>query len=278
MEKCPISSPLINRAIAAILALGRSEPAPSGILEIELFAGADDASLLIEVSCGADAVFPELWAENLRRHMPEIAGIVMFRVSDGTNIPQASESSLANGENHLTYRTSHGPYRVSAGAFFQVNRHLIDVLVKIVTGGRSGETALDLYAGVGLFSSVLNREFQRVIAVESSHISYEDLVYNSPANVKAVNTTTELYLKNAAGKLHPYFVVIDPPRGGLNDAVIAGLKSLNAHRLTYVSCDPATLSRDLRGLLSSGYKVEEAHLVDLFPQTFHLETVFHMIR
>ena len=101
-------------------------------------------------------------------------------------------------------------------------------------------TALDLYAGVGLFSSVLNREFARVIAVESSPISHADLLYNSPANVKAVRSTTEQYLENAAGKLHPELVVVDPPRSGLGEKVIQGLVKLQAPRISYVACDPAT--------------------------------------
>ena len=203
-----------------------------------------------------------------------------------------------SGGDHLTYTTKLASYRVSAGAFFQVNRHLADELVNMVVGvgrgnGRdahraAGEdtgatgTALDLYAGVGLFSSVLssvpNREFERVIAVESSPTSHADLLYNSPANVKAVRATTEQYLENAAGKLRPELVVVDPPRSGLGEKVIQGLAKMMASRLVYVSCDPATLSRDLARLLQSGYRVQKAHLVDLFPQTYHLESVFHLVR
>jgi len=72
--------------------------------------------------------------------------------------------------------------------------------------------------------------------------------------------------------------VVDPPRKGLGDKVIQGLVKLRAPRMVYVSCDPATLSRDLAGLIKSGYRVQEAHLVDLFPQTYHLESVFHLFR
>src|SRR5205823_3529279 len=104
-------------------------------------------------------------------------------------------------------------YRVSAGSFFQVNRHLTDELVSIVTRGRSGENALDLYAGAGLFSRVLARAFHHIEAVESSQSSFADLQYNTPANVKAV-------------------------RAG----------------------------------------VEQVHLVDLFPETYHLESVLQLVR
>jgi 23S rRNA (uracil1939-C5)-methyltransferase len=165
---------------------------------------------------------------------------------------------------------------VSAGAFFQVNRFLTDELISIVTEGRSGRTALDLYAGVGLFSAVLSREFERVIAVESSQQSSADLAYNVWGNVKAVRATVEEYLANSRPSAD--LVVVDPPRGGLGDRVARALAELQAPAVTYVSCDPATLARDLVVLLAAGYRVEQAHLVDLFPQTFHLETVLHLTR
>ena len=96
--------------------------------------------------------------------------------------------------------------------------------------------------------------------------------------MKAVQATVEQYLKNVAGTLQPDLVVVDPPRSGLGESVIQALVTLGAPRITYVSCDPATLSRDLGRLLQSAYRVEEAHMVDLFPQTYHLEGVFHLVR
>ena len=229
----------------------------------------------------------EQFAAALKMALPELSGVAFFAARSAKAEGQGDPKPLG-GASHLTYATKLASYRVSAGSFFQVNRHLTDELVSIVTrGGRdvhrtsedagAAGTALDLYAGVGLFSSVLNREFERVIAVESSPTSHADLLYNSPANVKAVRATTEQYLENAAGKLRPSLVVVDPPRSGLGEKVIKGLARLKAPRITYVSCDPATLARDLARLLSSGYRVEEAHLVDLFPQTYHLESVFHLV-
>ena len=88
----------------------------------------------------------------------------------------------------------------------------------------------------------------------------------------------EQYLKNVSGKLQPDLVVVDPPRNGLGESVIHSLVTLGAPRVTYVSCDPATLSRDLGRLLKAGYRVQQVHLVDLFPQTYHLESVFHLVR
>jgi 23S rRNA (uracil1939-C5)-methyltransferase len=276
VQECPISSPLINRAMAAFWEQGRAGKMTKGILELELFANAEDTELLIEAYCAPsiEKGAAEQWAQETWRALPESAGAVVF-IGGNTLQP---ELWVVAGAKELTYNTGHASYRVSAGSFFQVNRYLTDELVRIVTEARSGTTALDLYAGVGLFSSVLNREFERVIAVESSPTSYADLLYNSAANVKRVRAPVEQYLENAAGKLHPDLVVVDPPRAGLGEGVIRNLVRLGAPRITYVSCDPATLSRDLRALLQSGYRVEQAHLVDLFPQTYHLESVFHLVR
>ncbi len=292
VEECPISSPLINRALAAVWQLGRTGKVPDGIQEIEFFANGDDTALLSEIYCSPE-VEGEPFAVELRAVIAELSGVTFFAARSAKAGAQGDPRQIgSSGAGNLIYATGLASYRVSAGAFFQVNRHLADALVDIVAGRRAGQdprgtaagnvganrTALDLYAGVGLFSSVLNREFERVIAVESSPTSHADLLYNSPANVKAVRAATEQYLENAAGKLRPDLVVVDPPRSGLGERVIKGLEKLKAPRITYVSCDPATLARDLARLLQSGYRVEEAHLVDLFPQTYHLESVFRLAR
>jgi 23S rRNA (uracil1939-C5)-methyltransferase len=283
VEECPISSPLINRAIATMWRLGRGGKVSAAIREIEFFVNADDTQLLAEVYCSSDiAGSAEQFAADLRTALPETCGAVFLEARGGKGEARGDPQRLTvSATDYITYTTELASYRVSAGAFFQVNRHLTDELVNIVVRGKHAGgtgTALDLYAGVGLFSSVLNREFERVIAVESSPTSHADLLYNSPANVKAIRATTEQYLENAAGKLRPELVVVDPPRSGLGEKVIQGLAKLRAARLVYVSCDPATLSRDLARLLQLGYRIEEAHLVDLFPQTYHLESVFHLVR
>jgi 23S rRNA (uracil1939-C5)-methyltransferase len=288
VEDCPISSPLINRALATVWQLGRTGKVPAGIQEFEFFANGDDTELLAEVHCLPEVAM-EQFAADLKTGLAEISGVAFFAARAAKAEGQGDPKTLGGADAHLIYTTKLASYRVSAGSFFQVNRHLTDELMSIVTrsvreahptaGENAGATgtALDLYAGVGLFSSVLNREFERVIAVESSPTSHADLLYNSPANVKAVRATTELYLENAVGKLRPALVVVDPPRSGLGEKVIKALVKLKAPRVTYVSCDPATFARDLARLLRSGYRVEEAHLVDLFPQTYHLESVFHLV-
>ena len=113
--------------------------------------------------------------------------------------------------------------------------------------------------------------------MESSQTSQSDLRHNVPPEVKAVRATTEQFLGKAWGP-RPDFIVADPPRGGLGENVVRNLVKLSAPHIAYVSCDPSTLARDLRTLVSSGYRIEGAHLIDLFPQTFHIESVFHLVR
>ena len=306
VEECPISSPMINRGIATLWKSGRAGRAVEGVREVEFFAGSDsegnETQLLIEFLCAPEArrAAVRAWAEELCAAMPEIAGVAAFRE------PQkgVQEPLVSVGASELTYQTKDAAYRISAGAFFQANRFMIDELVRVVTSDRTGELALDLYAGVGLFSTALARSIRHIVSVESSQTAASDLKYNLPVNAKAVHAATEHYLaglgvKGRAGPgaqhgavqsgavgdgaflpqlFQPDVVVVDPPRGGLSDGVARLLADAGAPRITYVSCDPATLARDLVPLQSAGYRVDQAHLVDLFPQTYHLETVLHLIR
>ena len=198
------------------------------------------------------------------------------------------------GSPRMLYQVGEFAYQVSLGAFFQVNRPLIETLVQLATRGRGGRLAWDLYAGVGLFSRVLAGSFAQVVAVEGAPISSADLRQNLGSPHQGVRGSTLAFLRREAGRLsqtasrgqsraaaathtdsalHPDFVLVDPPRAGLGEEVTRLLAEIRPPQITYVSCDPSTLSRDLRGLLDSGYQLQQLHMVDLFPQTFHLESV-----
>lgn len=282
VEECPISSPVINRAVAAVWKLGREGKISRAVREIEFFTNSEDNELLVEVYIQRDGLPEEDFkalADSLRNEMTEIIGIAGFScLSSARGSNAGSEPEFTTGVRGITYKTRNASYRVSAGAFFQTNRHMVDELASIVTSGTGGATALDLYAGVGLFATVLKRNFERVIAVESSPNSFSDLQYNSTANVKAVRATSEEYLERAGPKKRAEVVVVDPPRGGLGRKVARKLGELGAPELRYVSCDPATLARDVVVLNDAGYTIKEAHLVDLFPQTFHIESVLRMAK
>ena len=141
------------------------------------------------------------------------------------------------------------------------------------------------------FSTALACDFHHVVSVESSLLSSADIAYNQAANGEAVQATVEQYLAQLDNServrkgavlphvpIKPDLAVVDPPRSGLGEPVARRLANLGAPRVTYVSCDPATLARDLVYVLAAGYRVEQAHLVDLFPQTYHLESVVHLVQ
>ena len=289
VRHCPISSPLINRAIAALWELAPEVEKHPGLREVQFFSNHDDSALLVELLIDPAAAATELkeLGRALRERMPEVAGVAVFyagsREADDddsgsiSNSPRTVRAELIEGAEQLTYRVGEFAYRVSAGSFFQTNRFLASKLVELVTRDRSGRSALDLYAGVGLFTRPLARSFERVTAVEIAPRSCQDLAANTAVpHIRTEQSTTEEFLKRARGRWD--FAVVDPPRAGLGERAAKALGALGAPQITYVSCDPATLARDLVPLTAAGYRVEEAHLVDLFPQTYHLETILHLAR
>lgn len=279
IDACPISSPLISTAIQALNAIGKRGELPKRIQEIELFANADDSALLVESLINVEgAPIPQSALEDftsaIRQALPQVQGVCAFGV--GSDLYPWSKLVWASGATSLDYFVREHSYRVQAGSFFQVNRFLAPALVELVTGDAQGDCALDLYAGTGLFSVPLAKRFKKVVAVESSRSSYEDLLRNAAPNMETAPLTTEHFLRKRAEK--PDLVVVDPPRSGLGAKVTAPLAALGAPRITYVSCDPATLARDLRVFVDAGYKIGSVALVDLFPQTYHLESVVKLTR
>lgn len=296
VRQCPISSPLINQAIAALWDLAEEAVKYPSLREVQFFANHDDGQLLVELFIH-HATAPALlknFARLLRERMPQIAGVAVFasgasresktgdsELDDG-NLEASRRLSragvpLIEGAANLIYEVGGHAYRVSAGSFFQTNRFLAGKLVELATAGRSGRAALDLYAGVGLFTLPLSHHFERIIAVEIAQNSYDDLAANAAVpHIQAVHSTTEDYLNAARGRWD--FAVVDPPRAGLGERAAKSLARLAVPRIAYVSCDPATLARDLAVLAGAGYGIEQAHLVDLFPQSYHMETVLHLAR
>jgi 23S rRNA (uracil1939-C5)-methyltransferase len=183
--------------------------------------------------------------------------------------------SLAPGA--IDYEAAGFIFRISRGAFFQVNRFLVDALVEETLLDRSGSSAVDLYAGVGLFSLPLSRRFSEVRAVERGGAAFRDLEWNSRStpNLQAYKGSAEEFLRGL--EQPPDLIVADPPRAGLGPEAVAELLRLKPPQLTIVSCDPATLSRDLKALLPT-FEIERVTLIDLFPQTFHFETIVHLRR
>jgi 23S rRNA (uracil1939-C5)-methyltransferase len=180
----------------------------------------------------------------------------------------------------LNYRVLDETYWITRGGFFQVNRFLLEILVELVCNDddqpRSGSLAWDLFAGVGLFSRVLARSFDQITAVEANPTAVADLraALTKRGSTSTVQESTTLdFLRRAVlDRDRPELIVLDPPRAGVGPEACELLARIAAPRLLYVSCDPTTLARDLNAL-QPFYSIRALHLVDLFPQTFHLETV-----
>jgi len=275
VKSCPISSPAVNRVVERLWEMGRNGGVPSGVKEIEFFADHSDERMVLEIYHLAGAEGIREFAGELQKRVAEIRGIAIYaQPGNSGNLPQLKETL---GTPSLMYQVGEKPFRVSAGSFFQTNRFLVRELAQIVAADSFGKIALDLYAGVGLFANHLAKRFDQVFAVESSLGSAADLKANALKNVVAVKATTEEFLPRCLN-MHPDVVVVDPPRAGLGARATQLLAALRVKRIVYVACDPATLARDVRTFLEFGYQVEEVHLVDLFPQTFHVESVVRLAR
>lgn len=201
---------------------------------------------------------------------------VDFSVSASILLPTGEAANLI-GDQALLERCGGREWRISAGSFFQVNRAAARHLVRLVDelaglGGR--ETVLELYSGVGLFTAGLSAKAGRVVGIEDNPDAVRDAIYNldDTENVELFQGSVEEVLPELADQRLDV-VVLDPPRAGVPPAVIDSLLEIGAPRVVYVSCDPATFARDARRLIRGGYDLVTVRPVDMFPQTFHIETV-----
>ena len=279
---CPIAAPILWQTAEALLAATHAEENAAKCLaaasHAELFSSDDSArvqlTLLYEPRTAPAHGSFDAMMQTLAAAAPQIASAAAVNYDARTGLPGRQLESW--GADGIAYRAAGETYWISRGAFFQVNRFLIDTLVKLVCDGRSGALAWDLFAGVGLFSRVLARSFERLTAVEANATAAADLrgalAKLGPAH-NAVQATTLDFLRGAVVQRdRPELIVLDPPRAGAGAEACELLLRVSAAQMVYVSCEPATLARDLAAL-KAGYRISALHMVDLFPQTDHLETV-----
>ena len=174
-------------------------------------------------------------------------------------------------------------YRFDAACFFQINHDLLEPLVRRATEGAGGALAVDLYCGVGLFTLPLARRFGKVVGVEghaaACGYARRNLADANLANARVETAHVGEWLNAHARELAPAdFVLLDPPRAGADGGALEGVIDLQARHISYVSCDPATLARDLRDLFAAGYRLDTIEAFDLFPQTHHVETLARLTR
>jgi 23S rRNA (uracil1939-C5)-methyltransferase len=283
IRECPISTPLVWRAAEALLKIAAEGSTTWRLLhdavEVEFFTTRNENKLQMTLLVRkAQPGFNPL-CERMQKLVPELSGanISLLPSSESQRRAQKPRPLENWGTDGLNYSVAGEGYWISRGGFFQVNRFLVDELVRIVTAGRQGTIAWDLYAGVGLFSRALGKVFQQVVAVEASA---NDLArsFKGPGK-RAVETTTVEFLRSAViQRERPDLIVMDPPRAGVGAEACALLARISSPEIVYVSCDPVTLARDLKLLVAAGYNIAEIHMVDMFPQTFHLETVMILRR
>jgi len=275
VKMCPIAAPVLWRAAEALLKLSESSHRwITAVEEVELFTSPDQLTVQMTVFVRREPRGFSALCEDLQQQLPELAGAGVA-VMEGEVRGRKSLRIRAGstwGKDGLSYIAGGESYWVSRGGFFQVNRHMINPLLELVTRDRTGYLAWDLYAGVGLFSRGLAKNFNEVVAVEAAA---EDLMRSFRGKGRrAVAATTLDFLRQAVlQRERPDLVVMDPPRAGVGTAACALLARVQPKEIVYVSCDPVTLGRDLRVMVDSGYRLDELHMVDMFPQTFHQETV-----
>ncbi|HET9402858.1 MAG TPA: 23S rRNA (uracil(1939)-C(5))-methyltransferase RlmD [Candidatus Acidoferrales bacterium] len=272
---CPISSPRLETA------LGKFRDALSQghlrwpIRAIEAFTDERDEKLLLNVTVSKLKGSAKALAEDIDAILPDVETMLVLTEEEGP--------LELFGPGFITYRAAGHAFRVGNLSFFQVNRFIIDDLVRGVTEGAKGELALDLFSGVGLFSLPLARNFARVISVEGNVAATRDLEENlKPApNARARRADVESFLERWRDK--PDLVVLDPPRAGVDADALERLRALGPKSIRYLSCDPATLARDLAVLTKpsgtgSPFSIRAITLYDIFPQTYHIEALVTLER
>jgi len=275
--ECPIAAPLLVRAALSAAEILRNRRHAFKPVEISLFCNADETEMLAsiflhETASNALGPFATAWKERIEA----LAGAELVLEGGQNALPRTIERW---GATSIIYSAGDIRYRVDHGAFFQVNRWLVDALVDRVTAGRRGSLAWDLFAGIGLFARRLADSFEHVVAIEASPAATQALAWNlQDTSGRSVDADTLAFLKSSTKAPRPDLIVVDPPRAGLGPETTALIAGVAAPRIVYISCDPATLTRDLRVLTGAGYALGSVTLADLFPQTFHLETVIELDR
>jgi len=282
---CPIAAGVLWETAQALLqtASQNEETAAwlSAAREVEI--GCDDTLTQVQLtlSCPPRTSLPRgSFARSLQaaqQFAPQIVGASTIAVDPRTGpTGKVFETFGATG---INYRVLEETYWISRGVFFQVNRFLLPTLVELVTEKRKGQLAWDLFCGIGLFSRVLARSFEKVIGVEANSVAISALrsafakIDKAGRQHTAVEATALDFLRKAAMQRdRPDLIVLDPPRAGAGIEACELIVRLAPREIVYVSCDPTTLARDL-AVLQTRYELAALHLVDLFPQTAHLETV-----
>jgi 23S rRNA (uracil1939-C5)-methyltransferase len=184
------------------------------------------------------------------------------------------DGQLIAGERDVTISVNELTFRLNTRAFFQVNRHLLGTMLRLATNHalrvQNRQTAVDLYGGVGFFTVPIARHFERVTMIEGSPVSARYARMNVPRNVKVIAAPVEEKMRTFP---EVDFTFLDPPRAGTRRNVIDTIGARTKEIIAYLSCDPVTFARDASRLIASGWRLASLDLLDLFPNTHHVETL-----
>ena len=221
-------------------------------------------------------------AEQLTAEFPQIRSIVNNITDSKSGVSTGQEEILVSGEDHLIEKLGDFQFKVSANSFFQTNTRACEKLYGKVSeyAGLSGsETVLDLYSGTGTIPIWFSGQAKQIYGIEIVHSAVVDAKENVRLNGIENCTFLEGDIKDVFGQVpvKPDIIIIDPPRVGMHKDVVGHVLAHSPEKIVYVSCNPATLARDLE-MLSSRYAVLEVTPVDMFPHTYHIESVALLIR
>jgi 23S rRNA (uracil1939-C5)-methyltransferase len=286
---CLIAAPVLWSTAKSLLAAAAEDRDVAYWLnataEVELFCDHTMKRIQVTFFCAprTKAIFGSLdrAAITLQAYAPQ--GVLITATAAAAFDPRTGPTGriiAEAGAPGLNYRVLDETYWVTRGGFFQTNRFLLETLVELVCNDddhpRTGTLAWDLFAGVGLFSRVLARSFSEITAVEANPTAVADLrsalTKTGSASTVHESTTLDFLHRAVLDRDRPDLIVLDPPRAGVGLEACELLNRIAAPSIVYVSCDPTTLARDL-SVFQPFYNIRALHLVDLFPQTFHLETV-----
>ena len=222
-----------------------------------------------------------LLADRLSSALPGKVGVYLCKNTAHNNVILSSEIRTIRGGDHIRAELCGGVWEVSPLAFLQVNFPVAEsIYTEVVQAIPQGATVVDAYSGTGIMTALIAKKAKKVVGIESIPDAVKDANANAVRfgvgdKVTHLCGQTEELLPNLVKELGAYTLVVDPPRAGLDKAVVDTLLSFPPQKIIYVSCSPATLTRDLR-LLKQGFSIEKVKLFDMFPQTPHVETVVLM--
>lgn len=228
----------------------------------------------------------QLVADELVKKLPEVVSVVQNVNQDKTNRILGQVNHVLYGKDYFEEELLGLTFKISPTSFFQVNTDQAEVLYQTALDFadlKESDTVIDAYCGIGSISLALAKQAKHVYGVEvvpeAIEMARDNAELNGLDNTTFVAGTAEEVLpKWVEEGLHPDVIVVDPPRKGLDDVVRKTMIEVKAPKIVYVSCNPATLARDLADFVAAGYNVEKVQPVDMFPQTSHVETVVLMSR